>query len=87
MDVKADPSMEINRRIASARYIWMKLSIFWKDGLLSMREKLLIYNSVVGSRLMYGLHTLPLKPDLLQRILGTHYEHTQGTGTSTYSTI
>ena len=68
MDVKADPGVEINRRIASARFVWMKLNIFWREGLLSMRDKILIYNSVVGSRLTYGLHTLPLKLDLLHKI-------------------
>ena len=72
MDTKADPKVEVNRRLAGARYIWMKLSIFWREGLLSTREKLLIYNALIGSRLTYGLHTLPLKIDLLKKLDAFH---------------
>ena len=33
-----------------------------------MREKILIYNALIGNRLVYGFHTLPLKLDLLSKL-------------------
>ena len=45
MNVKADPAIEVNRRLANAKYTWTKLRIFWTQGELSFRDKLLIYDA------------------------------------------
>ena len=68
MHAKADPNIEANRRIASARYTWKRLKDFWRDGHLSLRERVLIYDSVVSSKLMYGMHVLPLRDDILHKL-------------------
>ena len=51
-----------------ARYVWQQLKDFWREGLLSKRQKILIYDALVGSKLLYSLHTLPLKNDLLNKL-------------------
>ena len=58
MNATADPVVEVNRRLAAARYVWLKLHIFWRHGLLSMRDKLLIYDALIGGKLSYGLHVI-----------------------------
>ena len=57
INVKTDPAIEVNKRPAAARYVWPQLKEMWKDGLLSKRQKVLIYDALVGR--LYGLHTLP----------------------------
>ena len=68
INAKADPMIEINKRLAGAWYVWQKLKDFWRDGLLSKREKILIYDALVSSKLLYGLHTLPLNDNLLNKL-------------------
>ena len=67
-NAKADPAIEVHRRVAGARYVWQQLKDFWREGLLSKRQKILIYDALVGSKLLYSLHTLPLKNDLLNKL-------------------
>ena len=50
----------------------MKLRIFWREGLLSIRERIMIYTALIGTRLTYGLHTLPLKDELMNKIDAFH---------------
>ena len=69
---KADPNIEIHRRIAAARFVFEKLELFWKDGLLPKRERILIYDALVSAKLTYGLHMLPLKDDQLQKLDAFH---------------
>ena len=68
MNAKADPAIEVNRRFANARYTWTKLRTFWTQGELSFRDKLLIYDALIGSKLTYGLHVLPLREDLMSKL-------------------
>ena len=63
---------EIRKRIGGATYVWQKLKSFWRDGLLSRREKILIYDALVGSKVLYGLHTLPLKDANLRKLDAFH---------------
>ena len=74
VNARTDPKLEINRRIAAARYIWTKLKLFWRGGLLSVRDKTRIYDTLIASKLTYGLHTLPLKDDLLAKIDAFHFK-------------
>ena len=72
IDSRADPKKEVSKGLSGAWYVWERLKGFWRDGLLSKREKILIYDALVGSKLLYGLHTLPLKDDLLNKIDALH---------------
>ena len=63
MNGKADPAIEVNRRLANARYTWTKLRTCWTQGELVFKDKLLIYDAFIGSKLTYGLHVLPLRKD------------------------
>ena len=65
---RTDPTVEIYNRIAGASYTWQPLKGFWKDGLLSRRGKPLMYDALVSSKLSYGLHKLPLKDALLNKL-------------------
>ena len=68
VSAKADPMVENRKRLSGAWYVWQKLKELWKDGLLSKQEKISIYDALVGSKLLYGLHTLPLKDDTLSKL-------------------
>ena len=72
MNAKAHPAMEIQKRIMASGYIWRKLKDFWRRGLVSKREKLLIYDTLISSRLCYGLCTLPLKEDHFRSLDAFH---------------
>ena len=61
MNAKADPANGVNRRPANARYTWTKLRTFGTQGELSFRHKLLTYDALIGNKLTYGLHVLPLR--------------------------
>ena len=54
---KADPAQEIRRRISSTMPILKRLDIFWNKTSCSKSWKLLVYNSVIISRLLYGLES------------------------------
>ena len=60
ISTEVDPAREINRRIVSARVAEEKLRTFWREGRLSRRWRLIIYQSVVVTTLIYGLEVLPL---------------------------
>ena len=55
---KAETSQEIRRRILSTMPILKRLDIFWNKTNCSESWKLLVYNSVIISRLLYGLESL-----------------------------
>ena len=57
---KVDPMMEINKRIAGAAYVRRRLEDFRKRGFISKRGKLLICETLVGTKLVYALHTMPI---------------------------
>ena len=59
---------EIRKRIRGATFVWQKLQVFWRDGLLSKRERIIIYDALVGSKLLFGLHRLPLHDASLNRL-------------------
>jgi hypothetical protein len=74
MNTKADPGEEVKRRIAGARYVWQKLKDFSRFGHISGREKILIYNALIGSKLLYGLHVLPVKDEYMQKLDAFHLQ-------------
>ena len=59
---------EISSRIASAMATWKSLDIFWKEAQCSLRNKILTYNAVIKSKLLYALETLEIPTSLLSRL-------------------
>ena len=55
---RVDPRQEIRKRISATMVTLKKLDIFWLKTNCSQKWKLLVYNAVVISKLLYGLETL-----------------------------
>ena len=51
---------EISNKIQEVRSTWMKLHVYWKAANASKKWKLVIFDAVVRSKLLYGLETLHL---------------------------
>jgi len=65
---KVNIAAEISSRIASAMATWRSLDMFWKEACCSLRNKLLIYNAVIRTKLLYGLETLELPISQISRL-------------------
>ena len=55
---------ELGKRKAACSYTWKKLENFWKHSNTSNRTKLIAYNAVINSKLLYGLETANLTKGL-----------------------
>lgn len=55
INAKADPAREVNRRLVLARSAEDKLRMFWREGKVSQKWKILMFNAIVGTKLIYGL--------------------------------
>ena len=55
---RVDPRQEIRRRISATMVIFKKLDIFWLKTNCNKKWKLLVYDAVITSKLLYGLETL-----------------------------
>ena len=65
---KLNIAAEITSRIASAMATWRSLDMFWKDVCCTLRNKLLVYNAVIRTKLLYGLETLELSTSQISRL-------------------
>lgn len=61
-------NLEVNKRIAAALQVKRKLDLFWKQARCSCKLKLLAYNSIVITKLTYGLETIQLTSGQLNRL-------------------
>ena len=61
-------STEISRRIASATATWKSLDLFWKQACCSLKNKVLIYNAVIRSKLLYALETVEIPASQISRL-------------------
>jgi hypothetical protein len=55
---KIDPKHEIKARISATMPTLKKLDIFWRKTNCSTKWKLIVYNAVIVSKLLYGLETI-----------------------------
>ena len=70
---KGDPdAREVNRRIINARIAQGRLNVFWREGKISKKWRILMYNAIVGKKLIYGLEVLPMT-EVLQKKLDAFY--------------
>ena len=68
MENKTDPRPELKRRIRKAAYGRQRLAVFWSNGGLTKRRKLIIHEALVATKLMYGLETAALPKGWEDRI-------------------
>ena len=59
---------EISRRIADTHVTWKNLAELWKNGNHELREKLIIWDAVIRTKLMYGIESLQLNKDQRDRL-------------------
>ena len=61
-------SAEVRERIKQATITWKKLGNFWKKSSCTVRLKLIIYDAVIKSKVMYGLSSAQLNHAHLSKI-------------------
>ena len=59
---------EVEQRIAATMATWKKMHLFFKDARCPIRWKLIVYDSMIPSKLLYGLETVELSPALLTKL-------------------
>ena len=67
---KADSSREIRRRISLTISVLKSLDLFWNKANCSTKWKLLVFNAVITSRVLYGLESLE-STESVGRLLNT----------------
>ena len=55
LNQKADISKELSKRMSEVYVVWKKLEIFWKHSNCSTRQKIIVYDSIIRSKLIYGM--------------------------------
>ena len=68
MTNKADAKTEIQARITATNPVIKTLDVLWKQTNCSMKWKLLIFNAVCISKLVYGLETLIATDSTLHKL-------------------
>ena len=73
---KIDIDKEINNRLLDTCKTWYRLSLFWKyhNTDRDKRWKILVYQSVIKSKLLYGLETIQLTRTRLNRLDAFFYK-------------
>ena len=67
---KADPKHEIYRRISNTMPVLKRLDIFWNKTSCNRKWKMLVYNAVITTKILYGLESLE-PTDSTGRLLDT----------------
>ena len=65
---KAATEPELNERIKQTMATWMRLDKLWKFKSLRVKTKLLYWNALIKSKLLYGLHTMVLKTGQITKL-------------------
>ena len=63
-----DLKTEIASRIKNTMVTWKRLGDFWKQGNVSNKDKLTVYNAVIRCKLLYGLESAQLNYTQLLKI-------------------
>ena len=67
---KGDLKREINKRISECFLTWEKLDDFWRKSDCTVAWKLIVYDAVVRSKLMYGLDTVQINQTQIKQLRG-----------------
>ena len=68
INAKAHPAQGISRTIIFARSAETKLKIFWREGRVSKRCRIQMFNAIAGTKLTYGLEILPISSALQKKL-------------------
>jgi len=68
LNTKAAIEEELETRIRKAAITWKKLKPYWRRSVASKRTKLLMYNALIRSKIIYGLESAELKQSGLQKL-------------------
>jgi hypothetical protein len=68
LSYKADPHMEVSQKIQEVNRALWKLTDYWKASDASRKWKLLIFDAVIKSKLLYGLETTELPKSCKKRL-------------------
>ena len=68
LDKKAHTDKEIRRRIQMASYTWRKMGSFLKNRAMTVRNRIIAYDAVVRSKLLYGLESARLTTGLRSKL-------------------
>lgn len=69
---KVNIAREVSQRIQDTKRTWMRLDLLWKDPSSSPKWKLLIYDAVIRSKLLYSLETVHLTDSLRKKLNAFH---------------
>ena len=61
-------STEISSRIASATATWKSLDLFWKQACCSLKNKILVYNAIIRTKLLYTLEIVEIPASQISRL-------------------
>ena len=68
LNSRGDGGKEVSGRIANCTVILKKMHLFFYGSNCSVRQKLIAYNAVIRSKLMYGLESSMLNTSVLSRL-------------------
>ncbi len=60
LDNEVNPAQELQDRLSDCILTLKKLDTFWLHGDCSTRQKILIYNAVIRSKIVYGLESVQI---------------------------
>ena len=68
LNYKADPHMEVTQKLQEVNRTLHRMQDYWKASEASQKWKILIFDAVIKSKLLYGLETTQLTNKCLKRI-------------------
>jgi hypothetical protein len=68
LNTKAEIEEELDSRIRKAAVTWKKLKPYWRRSIASRRKKIQIWNSMIRSKVIYGLESAELKTSGLEKL-------------------
>ena len=68
LNARAAIEEELESRLRKAAVTWKKLKPYWRKSVASKRRKILIYNVMIRSKVIYGLESAELKTSGLEKL-------------------
>ena len=64
---------EVLNKMQEVRCTWLKLNAYWKATRATKRWKIIVYDAIIRSKLLYGLETIHLTPALAKKLDAFQY--------------
>ena len=65
---KGDPKKEVNKRIGECMVTWKRLAEFWKHSDCSVRQKLVVHDAVIQTKLVYALESVQINDAIQSKL-------------------